>query len=110
MKWFHYSIAAAATVLAALLWVFIFSQVRSALAAGAVAVRSVSVDAARVLPVVPVLRSAYVPGDAVYDAQLAAYRAGVVFCVGGVFARRVVREGVESYVAIQIDRDPIPCP
>lgn len=115
MKWVLYSIAALATGLAMLLWMFVFSQVRSAPAAGAVAVRSVSVavDAVAVpgrLPVVPVLRAAYGPGDAVYDAQLAAYGEGVVFCVGGVFARRVVREGVESYAAIQTDRGPIPRP
>lgn len=72
----------------------------------------VAAHSSGVLPVVPVLRAAvsYGPGDALYDTQLAEFRAGRLSCVGGVFSRRVLREGREAYVAIETDRGPIPCP
>lgn len=105
MRFVYCGVAVIATALAVLLWFFVAGQLRAA---------SPPVEpAAGRLPVVSVLSAAgsgYVPGDALYDAQVSALRDGRLVCADGWIARRVADGGAVAYVAVETNRGRLRCP
>ena len=102
MRWVYYGVAFAATVLACVLWLFVFGVLpgASSMPAPAVVPRPVSFG---VLPVPPRIR----PADQTRAILFDDLRAGRAVCdAGGFYARQAGAQTVRVFV----DGRPVPCP
>ena len=90
MRWVYYAVALLATVLAGLLWLFVFGQFRPA--------GSVPAPVAASLPVVPVLRPA---PPATVGGERERF-----FCVAGYVARQTGN----SVETLLVGNKPVRCP
>lgn len=106
MHWVYYGVAAVATVLACLLWLFVFGVLPRAGSVPAPAPVAVPVPPGR-LPVPPKLR----PADETRAILFRDLQAGRAVCVGGFYARQALDPGGVSYaVQIWVDGRRVPCP